>query len=102
MDRINWPEAMRIWSRFNSGELSTESAKILLENTTGLPEMDVESMLSPNTEFGGHLGSFTRAKCFANIETGDLFIVNWIQNVPASLWSWVEISRAAYNIWSRR
>ncbi len=98
MDRINWPAAIRIWKRWNEEGFPTDSARALLKEI-GLPEIDIESMLSPNAKFQGNFGSFTGPRYFANVESGDLYIVNWMQNVP-TLWSWVEISREAYNIWS--
>lgn len=99
MDRIDWKEAVKVYDLWSHGLITDRQAQDLLSEA-GIPHVYVEKILTFNNEFG-HFGHLGKTRCFLNVESGDLFIVNWIQNVP-TLWSWVEISENAYKIISER
>ena len=41
-------------------------------------------------------GQLPESECYLDKETGDLFIINWVQNRPIGS-QWVRISRACYD-----
>lgn len=99
MLNTDWKRAKEIFESWNVGDITLENARDLMYDAK-VPAADIDCIFSPNSKFNNNFGGFATTKFFANTESGDLYLLNWLQNVP-TLYSWVEISEAAWKTWSR-
>lgn len=98
METIDWKTAKQTFEAWQEGKISIQRCQeILLE--CKLSDREVTSILLPYPEFNNNFGKLLSPRFFANVDSGDLFFVCWLQNIP-TLWSWVEISTDAWNTWS--